>query len=71
MLRVVDDRRQWLRDHPLEVAIVLLTPPFMPASLQAARLARLLRLLRLLRLGLLVRRRCPPRASATPPCSDS
>ncbi len=45
-----------MRDHPLEVAIVLLTPPFLPASLQAARVFRLLRLLRLLRAALLMRR---------------
>ncbi len=45
-----------VRDHPLEVAIVLLTPPFLPASLQAARVFRLLRLLRLLRAALLMRR---------------
>ena len=56
MLRVVDDRWGWVRDHPLEVAIVLLTPPFLPASMQAARAFRLLRLLRLLRAALLVRR---------------
>jgi voltage-gated potassium channel len=47
MLRVVPDRGRWLRDHPLDIAIVLLTPPFLPASLQAARVFRLLRLLRL------------------------
>lgn len=34
----------------------MLTPPFLPASLQAARAFRLLRLLRLLRLGVLTRR---------------
>ncbi len=56
MLRVVPDRRRWLRDHPLELAIVILTPPFLPASLQAARVLRLLRLLRLLRAAPLVRR---------------
>ena len=56
MLRVVDDRWRWVREHPLEVAIVILTPPFLPASMQAARVFRLLRLLRLLRLGVLVRR---------------
>jgi voltage-gated potassium channel len=47
MLLVVRDRRRWLRGHLLEVAIVVLTPPFLPSSLQAARLFRLLRLLRL------------------------
>jgi voltage-gated potassium channel len=56
MLRVAPDRWKWLRDHPLDVAIVVLTPPFLPASLQAARAFRLLRLLRLLKAGLLVRR---------------
>jgi voltage-gated potassium channel len=56
MLRVVDNRWRWVREHPLEVAIVIFTPPLLPASLQAARVFRLLRLLRLLRLGVLVRR---------------
>src|SRR3954447_5302026 len=56
MLRVVDDRRRWLRDHPLEVAIVLVSVPFLPAGLAAARVFRSLRLLRLLRLGILARR---------------
>jgi voltage-gated potassium channel len=56
MLAVVDSRSRWLREHPLEVAIVLVTPPFLPASLQAARAFRLLRLLPLLRAGLLARR---------------
>lgn len=48
MLTVVPDRRLWLRKHPLELAIVVLTPPFLPASLQALRVFRLLRLLRLI-----------------------
>ncbi len=56
MLRLADDRWKWIREHPLEVAIVLLTPPLLPASMQAARVFRLLRLLRLLRLGMLTRR---------------
>lgn len=56
MLAVVPDRWGWLREHPLEVAIVLLTPPFVPASLQAARVFRLLRILRLLRAAVLMRR---------------
>jgi len=34
MLLVVPDRGLWLRDHPLDLAIVVLTPPFVPASLQ-------------------------------------
>ena len=59
MLSAVDDRRGWLRDHPLEIAIVILTPPFLPPSLQAARAFRLLRLLPLLRAGVLARRLRP------------
>lgn len=50
MLWVVPERGQWLFKHPLEVAIVVLTPPFAPALLQTLRGARALRLLRLLRL---------------------
>src|SRR4051812_28040448 len=56
MLSIVPSRGAWLRTHPLEVAIVILTPPFLPASLQAARAFRLLRLLRLLTAAALVRR---------------
>jgi voltage-gated potassium channel len=56
MLRVVPDRGRWLRDHPLDLAIVVLTPPFLPPTLQAARVFRLLRLLRLVRAGTLARR---------------
>jgi voltage-gated potassium channel len=56
MLAVVPDRRQWLREHPVEVVTVVLTPPFLPASLAAARVLRLLRLVRLLRLAVVVRR---------------
>lgn len=56
MLAIVPDRWRWLRTHPLEVVVVLLTPPFLPASFQAARALRLLRLLRLLRVASLARR---------------
>jgi hypothetical protein len=34
MLRVVPHRGRWLRDHPLDLAIVVFTPPFLPASLR-------------------------------------
>lgn len=50
-LAVSRSRAAWLRGHVLELAVVLLTPPFLPSSLQAARLVRLLRLLRLARLA--------------------
>lgn len=49
MLRVVDHRREWLRRHPVELAVILLTPPFLPAGLAAVRLLRLVRLLVLIR----------------------
>jgi voltage-gated potassium channel len=55
MLAVVPNRWAWLRRHPIEVVIVLLTPPFLPASLQGARVLRLLRLLRLVRAAQLAR----------------
>jgi voltage-gated potassium channel len=55
MLAVVPSRRAWLRTHPLEVAIVLLTAPFLPALLGALRILRLLRLLRVLRLATALR----------------
>jgi hypothetical protein len=47
---IADRRWAWLRGRPLDVAIVLFTPPFAPAALLGFRLARLLRLLRLVRL---------------------
>lgn len=47
LLIVMPDRMDWLRKHPLEAAVVVLTPPFLPAGLGALRLFRLLRLLRL------------------------
>ncbi|MDO9355061.1 MAG: ion channel [Solirubrobacteraceae bacterium] len=56
MLWLTPNRWRYLRDHPLDVAIVLLTPPFLPASMQAARVFRLLRLLRLLKTAALLRR---------------
>lgn len=48
MLAVVSDRAAWVRRHPIELAIVVLTPPFAPALLQGLRGFRLLRLVRLL-----------------------
>lgn len=56
MLTVVPDKWRWLREHPLEVFIVLVTPPFIPSGLQGARALRLLRLIRLLRLASLAKR---------------
>jgi voltage-gated potassium channel len=50
LLWVAPNRLRWIREHPLDVAIVILTPPFGPAALQGARALRLLRVMRLLRL---------------------
>lgn len=56
MLAVVPSRRQWLVKHPLEVVIVVFTPPFLPSAMQSARVLRLLRLVRLLKLAKHARR---------------
>jgi voltage-gated potassium channel len=50
MLSLVRRRGRYLFDHPLDVGIVVLTPPFFLAAMQSIRLLRLLRLLRLVRL---------------------
>ncbi len=55
MLSVVPNRWAWVRRHPLDVIIVFLTPPVLPAGLQSLRVLRLLRLLRLFRLAQLSR----------------
>jgi voltage-gated potassium channel len=49
MLSVVPRRRDWLRSHIVDVAVIVLTPPFAPAVWQAGRVFRLVRLLRLVR----------------------
>lgn len=49
LLRAADDRVGWLRKHPLDVLLVVLTPPFLPGPVQAIRAMRLLRLVRLVR----------------------
>lgn len=55
MLAVVPNRSLWLRHHPLDVVIVVFTPPVLPPGLQSLRVLRLLRLIRLLRLAQLSR----------------
>jgi voltage-gated potassium channel len=55
MLAVVPERAKWLRNNPLDIVIVLLTPPVLPPGLQGLRVLRLLRLVRLLRLAQLSR----------------
>ena len=44
MLSVVPDRRRWLTNNPMDVLIVVLTPPFLPASMKLARMLPLVRL---------------------------
>ncbi len=48
MLWVVPSKKAWLAAHPLEVVIVILTPPFLSSAFQGIRVLRLLRLARLL-----------------------
>jgi len=47
MVAVTPRPFEWIRRHPIDVAVVLLTPPFFPANLAVVRLLRLLRLGRL------------------------
>jgi voltage-gated potassium channel len=47
MLAFSTDRGGWARRHKLELAVVVLRPPVLPAGRQALRVLRLLRLLRL------------------------
>ena len=45
MLAVVPDRRRWLTNNPIDVLIVVLTPPFLPATMKLARMLPLVRLI--------------------------
>ena len=45
MLSVVPNRRRWLIENPLDVLIVVLTPPFLPATMKLARVLPVVRLL--------------------------
>jgi voltage-gated potassium channel len=44
MLSIVPDRRRWLIENPLDVLIVVLTPPFLPATMKLARVLPIVRL---------------------------
>lgn len=50
MLYVSPRPTAWLRRYPLDVAVVILSPPFIPGSFAAVRIFRLFRVLRLARL---------------------
>lgn len=56
MLALVPNKGKYLRHHPVEIVVVFLTPPVLPAALQSLRAIRLLRLLRLLKLAQLSNR---------------
>ena len=45
MLAITPDRRRWLLENPLDVLIVVLTPPFLPVTLKIARVLPVVRLL--------------------------
>ncbi|HEY6714253.1 MAG TPA: potassium channel family protein [Rubrobacter sp.] len=44
MLSIVPDRRRWLISNPMDVLIVVLTPPFLPATMKLARVLPVVRL---------------------------
>jgi len=44
MLSIVPDRRRWLINNPLDVLIVVLTPPIVPATFKLARALPIVRL---------------------------
>ena len=46
---LAEDWRAWLRRYPLAPAMLVFTPPFAPAAIQALRVFRLLRLVRVAR----------------------
>ena len=50
MVAVTPKPWAWIKRHPLDIAVIFLSPPFIPGGLSAARLFRLLRVLRLLRI---------------------
>ena len=45
MLALVPDRRRWLIQNPMDVLIVVLPPPFLPATMKLARVLPIVRLL--------------------------
>jgi voltage-gated potassium channel len=50
MLYVSPRPSEWLKRHPLDAVVVVVSPPFIPSGLAALRLLRLGRVLRLVRL---------------------
>jgi voltage-gated potassium channel len=55
MLAIIPERVRYLRTHPLDLAIVVLTPPLLQSAIQGIRLLRFARVFRVLRLAPLAR----------------
>src|SRR3954471_8839878 len=51
LFSIAPDKKQWIRKHPLEIAVALLSSPIMPPGLQSTRIIRLIRVVRLVRLA--------------------
>jgi voltage-gated potassium channel len=51
MLAIVPRRWRWLATHRIDVAVVVLTPPFLSAAVKSFRLLRILRVIPLARLA--------------------
>lgn len=68
MLRAVDDRWKWLRDHPLEVAIILLTPPFLRRACKPREYSGFYDCSGWFAPPFSCGDSCPPKACAMPPC---
>lgn len=56
MMIVTEHPRRWLREHPIELAVTILSPPVLPGPLQTVRFVRVLRLTRLLMTVKMLRR---------------
>jgi hypothetical protein len=69
VLAVSPHRWRYLRHDPLDLLIVVLTPPFLTSVLNGVRLLRLVRVARLVRLSRLLPGCFAAAASGTPPCS--
>jgi voltage-gated potassium channel len=65
MLSIVPDRRRWLINNPMDVLIVVLTPPFLPATLKLARVLPIVRLVWLVAVGNASAKSSRSRACAT------
>src|SRR5581483_1265271 len=51
MLVIAPHRWRWLAAHPIDVAVVVITPPFLSVAVKSLRLLRILRVLPLARLA--------------------